>query len=230
MTRSSSSLASHVAGTGPLPGWSLTAGGGGLVIGRDRHKTPVVLQLLRPTPTRVVLVGQLSFAQLFVLRTIALGARAIVQTIWSREWSTLVQRTGIGPDHLLYVAPGEALPPTATAARPEVVILDVGAVNWASVTTSCNWRTTVVVRHELTQVDTELLGSADVVLMQPLTTAEAAIAAPALGVAPAEAWLSRISGPMVTIASQGTMRWATLDPTELELRTIGAPIRFPAPA
>lgn len=227
MTRPSSRLAPHIAGAGPLPGGSLTAGGGGLMIGRDRHKAPVVLQVLRPEPTRAALVGQLSFAQLFALRTIALGARIIVQTIWSREWGMLAQRTGIGPEYLVYATPGEVLPPTATAARPEVVLVDVGAVNWASIDTSCGWRTTVVVRHELAPVDAELLGGADLVLMQPLTVAEAAVAAPALGVVPAEPWLSRIAGPMVTIASQGTVRWATLDPTELELHTVGTPNRFP---
>jgi hypothetical protein len=40
-----------------------------------------------------------------------------------------------------------------------------------------------------------------------------------------ETWMSRIGPSMVTVVSSGAVRWATLDPTDLELRTLGEPAR-----
>jgi hypothetical protein len=87
----------------------------------------------------------------------------------------------------------------------------------------------MVVRHEMTAADQDLLVGADLVVMQPLTAPEAALAAPAVGAPHAETWMSRIGPSMVTVVSSGVVRWATLDPTDLELRTLGEPTRFPAP-
>lgn len=69
------------------------------------------------------------------------------------------------------------------------------------------------------------LGNADLAVLQPLMPAEAAT--PALGIPPTGPWLSRIRVPMVTVVSQGAARWATLDPTEAELHTIGQRNRLP---
>jgi hypothetical protein len=77
--------------------------------------------------------------------------------------------------------------------------------------------------------DQDLLTGSDLVVMQPLTAPEAALAAPAVGAAHAESWMSRIGSSMVTVVSNGVVRWATLDPTDLEQRMLGGIARFPAP-
>lgn len=78
---------------------------------------------------------------------------------------------------LAFVIPGERLAATVGATHPEVVVVvDVGALNWNTVDTSCAWRTTIVVRHEVGHVDADLLGNADLAVLPPLTPAEAAIA------------------------------------------------------
>jgi hypothetical protein len=222
-----SRLAPHVAHSAVLPGGMPSAGDGGLMIGRDRHRDPVVLRLLRPEHTRAVLVGGLACAQMLIFRAVAIGARVCVQTLRPQAWEGFPQRTGIGAAQLAFAAPGARLPASADAAHPELIVLDVGALNWNAVDTACGWRASVVVRHEVAAVDADLLGNADLAVLQPLTGPEAAIAAPALGIPQTEPWLSRISVPMVAVASQGTVRWATLDPTEAELRTIGQPNRVP---
>jgi len=215
---------------GVLADLTPTIGGGGLMIGHDRYQVPVVLRLLRSEPTRVVLTGGLGFAQLLVFRLVALNARIIVHTARPPDWARFVQYTGIGPGSLVFVPPGSHIPPAATRGQPEVVVMDVGPVGWPHLEWRSTRRTTVVVRHEVTPVDAELLAGADLVLLQQLLPAEAAVAAPAAGVPQAETWMSRISESMVTMASRGVVRWATLSPTDIELRTLGTPERFPGAA
>jgi type VII secretion protein EccE len=212
----------------PVPPAALTAtaGGGGLMVGRDRHQAPVVVRVFRPEPTRLAFVGSLPAAQTLVLRLIAVGAQAIVQTARPAEWSRFVQHTGVGPGQLAFVSPGDPIGPPGRAGRPELVVVDVGPVSWQQVDRGGNGRAVLIVRHEVTPGDRDLLVGCDVAVMQTLTEAEAAVAAPGVGAAETEGWLSRISAPMVTVVNRGVVRWATLNPTHLEQRTLGDPRRF----
>jgi hypothetical protein len=213
--------------TVPADALVATAGGGGLMIGRDRHQSPVVVRVFRPEPTRVAFVGGLAAAQLLVLRLIALGARVAVQTVRSQDWGRFVQQTGVGPGFFAFVPPGERLAPPSRAGRPEVLVVDVGPASWQHLDRGGNGRAVMVVRHEMTAADQDLLVGADLVVMQTLTAPEAALAASGVGAPQAETWMSRISSSMVTVVSSGVVRWATLNPTDLELRTLGEPVRFP---
>lgn len=205
-----------------------TAGGGGLMVGRDRHRAPVVVRVFRAEPTRLAFVGGLPAAQMLVLRLVALGAQVMVQTARPGEWSRFVQHTGVGPGQVVFVAPGDQLGPPGRGGRPEAVVVDVGPVSWQQVDRGGNGRAVLIVRHELTAADRDLLVGADVVVMQPLTGPEAAVAAPGVGAAEAEGWLSKISASMVAVVNRGVVRWATLDATDLEVRALGDPRRFPS--
>jgi hypothetical protein len=211
---------------GTVPDLALSAGGGGLVVGRDRWDVAMVLRPMRPEPTNVVMVGGLACAHLLVLRLVAVGARVAVQTVRQGDWQVFVQRSGIGPNYLIFMPPGVRRPPTATARRPEVIVVDVGPVTWTNVSPAGSWQTTMVVRHELAQPDTDLLGSADLVLMQQLTEPEATIAAAAVGMPNVEQWLPRISPTMISTVSQGRVQWATLSPSDLETRVLGPVARW----
>lgn len=209
----------------PPAALAATMGGGGLMIGRDRRREPVVVRLFRPEPTRFAFVGGLVAAQLLVLRMIAVGAQVMIQTARPADWARFVQQTGVGPEHFAFVASGDRPGPPGRAARPEVLVVDVGQVGWQQVDRGGNGRAVMIVRHELVPADRELLAGADVVVCQPLTEAEAAVAAPGVGAAESEEWLSRISAPMVAVVNRGVVRWATVNPTELELKTLGDPRR-----
>jgi hypothetical protein len=212
----------------PVPPAALvaTAGGGGLMVGRDRHQAPLVVRLFRPEPTRFAFTGSLAAAQMLVLRMIAIGAQVMIQTARPADWARFVQQTGVGPGQFAFVPPGDRPGPPGRAARPEVLVVDVGQVSWQQVDRGGNGRAVMIVRHELTPADRDLLVGADVVVLQPLTEAEAAVAAAGVGAAESESWMSRISASMVTVVNRGVVRWATLNPTDLELRTLGDPRRF----
>jgi hypothetical protein len=201
------------------------AGGGGLVIGRDRHERPFIVRLLRTEPTRVTAVGSLAFMQLLICRIVALGAHVIVQTSRPHSWNPFIQYTGIGRGVVDFAAPGEQLPPPAYGATTSSSWMSGRSVGPSSPgpVRRC---ATVVLRQEIAPTDVELLASADVTLMQPLTVDEAMVAAPALRSPAAEQWMTRISSMMITVASHGVVRWATLSPTELEQRMLSSPVRF----
>ncbi|MBT8226905.1 MAG: hypothetical protein HKP61_03305 [Dactylosporangium sp.] len=220
-----SRVAAHVVDPGAAPDLALADGGGGLMIGRNRHGTPVLLHALRQEPTRIAFFGGLACAQLLVFRMIALGARVVVQTLRPAEWTAFAQRIGLGPGALLFAQPGERIPPAGSVARAEVVVADVGPIGWSLLDPAVAWRTTFVVRGEVMVGDEELLGGADAVLLQPLTAEEATVTVRALGTSQAESWLVRISPALITIVSRRVARWAALSPTDLELRTIGPPVR-----
>jgi type VII secretion protein EccE len=211
----------------PVPPAALvvTAGGGGLMVGRDRHQAPVVVRMFRPEPTRFAFTGSLAAAQMLVLRMIAVGAQVMIQTARPADWARFVQQTGVGPGQFAFVPPGDHPGPPGRAARPEVLVVDVGQVSWQQVDRGGNGRAVMIVRHELTPADRDLLVGADVVVLQPLTPAEATVAAAGVGAAESESWMSRISASMVTVVNRGVVRWATLNPTDLELRTLGDPRR-----
>jgi hypothetical protein len=220
--------------TGPLsvrPGavvdLELTGGGGGLVVGRDRWDVPVVLCPVRPEPTNMVFVGGLAAAQLLVLRLIAFGTRVAVQTVRPGDWQAFVQRAGVGPNRLVFMPPGIRLPPTASMRHPELTVVDVGPVTWTDVSPAGGWQTALVLRHDLAQLDSDLLVNAHLLLMQQLTPPEADVAAVAVGLSSVVPWLSRISPSMISIVSRGRVKWATLSPGEIEARLTGPLARFP---
>jgi hypothetical protein len=172
------------------------------------------------------MVGGLACAQLLVLRLVAFGTRVAVQTVRESDWQMFMQRTGMGPSYVIFMPPGVRRPPTATARRPEVIVVDVGPVTWTNVSPTGSWQTTMVVRHELAQPDTDLVGNAHLVVMQQLTEPEATIAATAIGMPNVEQWLSRISPTMISTVSQGRVQWATLSPSDLETRVLGPVARW----
>lgn len=201
-------------------------GGAGLVIGHDRRHAPLVLGLFRPEPTRVVLVGGVRCAQLLVLRAMALGARVLIETARPAVWQTFVQGCGVGPDVVAFGSPGSRPRLPATPGRPQLIMSDVGSTVGQDIAISGGWRAIVVLRDEVTAWDIDMLTSADLVVMQPLTHVEAALVASVIGLTQAQSWLSQIGPEMVAVAGQGRLRWAVLSPTSVERRLLTSVARF----
>jgi hypothetical protein len=216
---------SRIGATRPDPamfaGLALSAGGAGLVLGENQHGEFVTLRLFRPEPTRAVVAGDLRFAQILVFRALALGASAVIQTGRPGAWGAF-GRIGGAQGSVRVVPPGVVSGEPASAARPRLVILDAGLAAGADATGQ-PWTATMSVREELTAWDIDVLGGADLVLMQPLPAPEAELAASVLGLGDVRHSLSGIRADMATVVSRGTVRWAVIAPTAIERQLIGVP-------
>lgn len=199
-------------------------GGSGLMIGINRHQEPVAFRLFRPEATRVVVIGGVPVAQLVAIRSMALGAHVLVQTTRPGAWEAFSR--GLGPGAPLTVmAPGPVTVPPGHPLHPLLTIVDAGPVA-ADRTPGTPWHSTLVLRDDLSPVDVDVLGRADLALLQPLNPAEAAVAVSVLGLSrDQEAWLARAQPGMIGVVHRRSVRWAALSQTQYEQQLIGSPNR-----
>lgn len=203
-------------------------GGAGLVIGVNRHRSPVTARLFRPEPTRSLLIGGARAAQLLTLRALALNVRVVVLSTRPHAWEPFVRAVSTPSEMVAVVPPGRPVPALGvpgTALHPQLFVLDAGPVAGELPVPTAAWRTTLVVRDELTPADVDQLTGADVLMLQPLTPAEAALAAESLGLHAAADWLTRIRGDMVGVVHRRTVRWALLSTTQIEQQLLGTVVR-----
>ncbi|WP_433389281.1 type VII secretion protein EccE [Micromonospora sp. KLBMP9576] len=213
------------AGPGPAPeGLELPLGEAGLMVGTNRHGGAVTVRLFRPESTRVMLIGGLRAAQLLAMRAMAVGARVVVQTARPRGWEPFVRGVGIPGAGILVLPPGRPTDEPASPLRPLLVVVDAGPTP-ADTEPGSPWRTTLLVRDELTPADADALGRADLALLQPLDPTEAAVAGAALGLGGSAEWLTRIRDDMVAVVNRRALRWALLTPTPIESQLVGRPSR-----
>lgn len=228
-----SPVGAHLADPGAL---SAFAGhcGGGVVVGLDRHRTPVVLRMFRPEPTRLAVIGALRCAQLLTVRAMAVGARVFVETGRPDAWADFGQRFALRGDGFSVggvgagaagAASGKSGP--ASYDRPRLVVVDAGYP--VAVASTGGWQATLVLREELTERDVDLF-AADVAIVQRLSEAEAMIAARALPTPQVREWLPRIAPEMVAIVGGHGLRWALLSPTTIERRLLTSVARDGSPA
>ncbi|OLE28648.1 MAG: hypothetical protein AUG44_06910 [Actinobacteria bacterium 13_1_20CM_3_71_11] len=200
--------------------------GSGVTVGRNRRGNPVVARLIRPEPTRVLLVGGIRAAQTLTLRTLALGVHVLVQTGRPDAWEPFLRAVSLPSDAITMVPPGRAvaLPPAGRLA-PQLVVVDVGTAAGDPPGGDGPWRTTMVVRDDLTAADVDPLARADLVILQPLRPDEAVLAGATLGLGEGQEWLARIRADMVGLVNRRAVRFALLSPTPLEQQLIGSPER-----
>lgn len=207
-----------------LSALELRVGGAGLMMGVNRHSEPVIVRLYRPEPTRVALYGGLRYAELLVLRALALGSRVVVQTGRPQAWEPFLRGVS-GPGEALTLAPPnrpvELVP--ATPLRPQLVVTDIGPVGAQRIpVVEAAWRAAVVVRDDLGPADTDVLARADLVLLPPLTAPESELAGNALGLSQLAGYLPRIRPDMMgVVVGRRTLRWTLLSPTPIEQQLIG---------
>ncbi|TDC43629.1 type VII secretion protein EccE [Micromonospora sp. KC213] len=203
----------------------LSIGGGGLMVGANRHGGAVTVRLFRAEGTRLVLVGGVRAAQLLVLRAMALGARVAVQTGRPRVWEPFVRGVGSTGGGVAVLPPGRTVGGgPGSPICPVLLVVDAGATP-TEPTPGPAWQATLVVRDELTAADVDVLGRADLAVLQPLDPREAALAGAALGLGGSAEWLTRIRTDMVAVVNRRALRWALLSPTAIESQLIGRPGR-----
>jgi type VII secretion protein EccE len=209
----------------PLGGWAgaepfaapdVPAVPAGLLLGRNRQGGPAQIPFFRPEPTRVLLVGGLPCARLLAFRALATGARVTVHSARPRDWSALAG------DSITVLAADRA--PEAAAGSPHHPVLTVfdGA---AGTDPTGRWQTTLTVRDAITPGDLTTATEADLLVLQPLGAAEAALLGEALHLGETADLLTRMRPAMVALVSRSTVRWAVLAPTRIEKALFGDPVR-----
>lgn len=154
----------------------------GVVLGADADGAPVTLALLRPVPTRVVVLGALHLARQIALRAAAEGARITVTTGRRGTWEP-VARAAADPARV-HVGAGEPGGPSGeggpglpgdTAAV--LTVHDRGATATGPPAPTGPWRTTLLVLPALSPAVADAADDADVVLLGRMPPPEADLAA-----------------------------------------------------
>ncbi|MGH3768825.1 MAG: hypothetical protein ACRDTX_27365 [Pseudonocardiaceae bacterium] len=155
---------------------------GGMVLGCGAHNEPLSVSVLRPQPTRLVLVGGLYLARQVALRAMATGAWVIIVTGRPDAWQLLTRAAGEGPDgrpaplvQIRQLAPVEL--PRASEDAPLLVLHDGGAVPHELFPPRSPWHTTLYVLPYLHPQAEGTAINADLVLLQRLPADQAQLAA-----------------------------------------------------
>ncbi|MBV8541094.1 MAG: hypothetical protein JO063_02040 [Pseudonocardiales bacterium] len=166
---------------------------GGMVLGCGPQNEPLSVSVLRPLPTRLVVVGGLYLAGQVALRAMATGAWVVIATGRPEGWRQLVRAAGEGPDgrpaplvQVRRLAPVEL--PRASQDAPLLVVHDGGAVPRELFPPRCAWQTTLYVLPYLHPQAESTAVDADLVLLQRLPADQAQLAA--------AMW--RLTAPMAT--------------------------------
>lgn len=219
---------SHLVPAAVAAGLRLGGGGAGLVVGRDRAGRPVVADLFRPDrAVSASLFGGLRAGQLLVMRALDLGVRVTVHTRRPAPWGQLGARLGIGRDVYAVLSPDGADPTPPSQDRPLLTVLDTGPLLDVRDPPQVGpyWQATLVLREEVSGWDVLVLARSDLVVLQPLTSAEASVVASALRMREAAQGLTGIRGDVVGVVSGGRLDWARLAATGPELLVVGPPVR-----
>ena len=155
---------------------------GGMVLGSGPNDEPLSVSVLRPEPTRLVLVGGLYLAHQVALRAMATGAWVVVGTGRPGAWQVLTRAVGEGPDgrpaplvQVRRLAPVEL--PRASEDAPLLVVHDGGAVPQELFPPRTSWQTTLYVLPYLHPQAESTANTADLVLLQRLPVGQAQLAA-----------------------------------------------------
>jgi type VII secretion protein EccE len=216
-------LVGPVAPPGALGESAIELSGAGVMLGRNRQGEPVTVRLVRAEPTQALLVGEVRAAELVTLRALAHGVHVLVQSDRPHLWEPFLRAVSLPSDAIALAPPGYpvTLPP-AGPRHPQLVLLDGST---GPPVGDCPWRTTVMVRDQLSAADADALARADLVILQPLSPGEAALAGATLGLGDGQEWLARIGADMVAVINRRTVRFARLAATPLELQLVGTPER-----
>ena len=155
---------------------------GGMILGCGPRDEPLSVSVLRPLPTRLVLVGGLYLAHQVALRAMATGAWVVVATGRPAAWQQLVRAAGEGPDdrpaplmQVRQLAPVEL--PRASEDAPLLVVHDGGAVPQELFPPRSPWQSTLYVLPYLHPQAEDTAINADLVLLQRLPIGQAQLAA-----------------------------------------------------
>lgn len=198
----------------------------GLVLGRDSSGRPVLLRMFDAAPRRVVFVGGWWAAQVLVSRCLAVGAMVAVEAAQADVVAERDQWLALGGQ--VMASPGRVRPMPAgvenwpaTAEQPVLRLRDVGP-HAAGAAPDRPWHTEFTVMSAVGPAAAQVIATADVVLVQRLSRADADLVCGALHLGPEYApLLGALENEMVAAFGGGAVRYSWLTPTPLERQLFG---------
>ncbi|MFF3496790.1 hypothetical protein ACFYWS_36245 [Streptomyces sp. NPDC002795] len=217
----------HVMSKKSLGSLGVSVGDDGVVIGVDPQGSPAVLDVLRPRPREIVVVGSMWTAQIIALRTAAIGARIAVESVRPAAWAPMAQAAGGGLQCVSVYEPRQMAAQGASVASPVLVVRDLGAQPGRSQIAPTPWQSTLTVVPFLGPRAPRLLARADVIGLQNLSPQEAEAIGRVLRLP------EQLTQTLPTL-SDATMLWIAGDkrqfvmvqPTEPETGLLGGPRRM----
>ncbi|MFI5657856.1 hypothetical protein [Streptomyces sp. NPDC051684] len=217
----------HVMSKRSLGSLGVSVGDDGVVIGVDPQGAPAVLDVLRPKPREILVVGSMWTAQIIALRTAAIGARIAVESVRPAAWAPMAQAAGGGLQCVSVYEPRQMAAQGASVASPVLVVRDLGAQPGRSQIAPTPWQSTLTVVPFLGPRAPRLLARADVIGLQNLSPQEAEVIGRVLRLP------EQLTQTLPTL-SDATMLWIAGDkrqfvmvqPTEPETGLLGGPRRM----
>lgn len=219
-------IGSHVVSRSALAQMRVASFGSGLVLGADRDKKPVSARVFRPGPTRITLVGGVWAGQLLAFRALALGARVVVVTTEPHAWQGLGEWATGRTDRVSVMTTLQPLAVAADARQPLLIIHDFGLVGAAAPQPLGSWQTQLTILRQLDQPGVPAVQDCELVIMQRLGNAEAALVGRALRLPTASTqFLQVMADDMVALVGDGADRYIWLTQSDVERQYAGLPRR-----
>jgi hypothetical protein len=219
-------IGSHTASRSALAQLRISTPGTGLILGADRQQGPVSVRFFRPEPTRIALVGGAWAGQLVTFRALALGARVAVVTADPQAWQGFGERaTGRG-DRVAVLSAEQPLAVTASAQQPILVVYDLGQLGATAPQPLGPWQTQLTILRQLSQPGVPSIQDCNLVMLQRLGSAEAALVGSSLRLPAASTqFLQVMADDMIALVGDGAERYIWFAQTDVERQYAGAPRR-----
>ncbi|MYT73292.1 hypothetical protein GTY60_26980 [Streptomyces sp. SID8367] len=217
----------HVLPKKSLGSLGVNVGDDGVVIGVDPQGMPAVLDVLRPKPLEVVVVGSMWTAQIIALRTAAVGARIAVESVRPQAWAPMAQAAGGGLQCVAVYEPNQLAAQGASVASPVLVVRDLGAQPGRSQLAPMPWQSTLTVVPFLGPRAPRLLTRADVIGLQSVSPQEAEVIGRILRL-PEQLTqtLPTLSDATMLWIAGGKHQYVMVQPTDPETGLLGGPRRM----
>lgn len=192
-------------------------------VGASTAGAPLALQLVRPVPTRIAVVGATSIATGLCLRAAAFGADVVVVTERGAPWEVLSTKVG-GEEPCFRILPADAPPVVTGLDGPLFVAFDHVRGGGESHLSRGPWHTSM---HVVAQVDPAmqtLFDAVDLVIIGRLAEADAALAVDVLRLPPSSAGaVTSLREAEAVMVTRRTARLARVHLTEAERQLLGVP-------
>jgi hypothetical protein len=194
--------------------------GAGLLIGADQHEAPVSVRVFRPEPTRLALVGRLWAGRLLAFRAFAVGARVAVVSSSPSAWQEFGYRATGSQDRVVVLEPQQPLTLVGTAHQPLLVVDELGIAPQPL----APWQSQVTVVRQLESAGLAMIQESDLVVVQRLSSDEAAMVGRALRLRAASVrYLQVMPDDMVALVGRGAEYYVALAQTDVEREYSGSP-------
>lgn len=220
----------HVASDPALRALTVTLFDTGLLLGVDQQRRPVAVDVFRPEPTKVALIGGAWLSRILVLRALALGARVAILTAAPDKWAGFGEWAVGGTSRLVVLPLDKRIKPkhlgsVASAQEPVLLLYEADTLPPPAPAELGPWQAQVTVLSQLTGYGLPVVQEATMVIAQRLARPEAEILTSALWLEERTTYgLQVLDDDVVGVLRTGEERYARVRPTPIE-QDFGRPRR-----